>query len=133
MKLKILTPEKVVLDETVETIQAKAVDGAFGVLNKHIPMITPLDIAVLTYTLTGDGNDEKKPVAVMGGLFQTDGDEAIVLTDAAELVSDIDALRAQQAKERAEARLREKTEKVDVQRAEMSLARALVRLQASKL
>ncbi|MEB3287900.1 MAG: ATP synthase F1 subunit epsilon [Vampirovibrionales bacterium] len=127
MKLKIVTPERVVLDEDVEAVYAKAVDGEVGILPKHIPMVTPLEIGSLSYVKAG----QKVPAAVMGGLLSTDGYVVTVLSEASELRQDIDKLRAQQAKERAEARLREKAESVDFTRAERALARAAARLKTS--
>jgi F-type H+-transporting ATPase subunit epsilon len=126
MRLKIVTPARVVLDEEVEALYAYSVDGEFGVLPKHIPMVTPLSIGVLRFVSKGDARN----AAVMGGLFYTDGDSATVLSDNAELASEIDSVRAQHAKERAESRLRERDANVDVKRAEMALARALTRMKA---
>jgi F-type H+-transporting ATPase subunit epsilon len=124
MKLTIVTPERQVLTEEVEAVYAAAVDGEFGVLPKHIPMVTPLKIGVLNYVKNGT----KHPVAVMGGMFRTDGKEVIVLSDAAEKGTEIDRVRAEQAKERAERRLQQKNENVDHARAEKAFARALARL-----
>ncbi|HEY9746284.1 MAG TPA: ATP synthase F1 subunit epsilon [Oculatellaceae cyanobacterium] len=125
MKLKIVTPERVVVEEdAVEAVYGKSTEGQIGILPKHVPLVTPLDIGVLHYVKAG----QKQPLAVMGGLLKTDGESVIVMSDAAEKSSDIDAARAQSAKLRAEARLREKSENVDVQRAQRALARATVRL-----
>jgi F-type H+-transporting ATPase subunit epsilon len=130
MRLKIVTPSRVVFDEEVEAIRATAVDGEFGVLPNHIPMVTPLNIGVLQFTPTGGA---ERTAAVMGGLFRTDGKTASILSDAAELDSEIDATRAKHAMERAEARVREKNADVDLKRAEMAMARAITRLKLSKL
>lgn len=126
MQFKIVTPSRVVLEDQVDAIYARAIDGEFGVLPKHIPMVTPLEIGVLKFTRKGG---EKMTAAVMGGLFYTDGESATILSDSAELSADIDPVRAEHAKERAEARLREKSATVDTKRAEMALARAMTRIQ----
>lgn len=128
MNLKIITPHKTLLDEPVESVTATTIDGEIGVLSNHIPLVTPLDIGVLKFVQNG----QTKKVAVMGGVFSTDGKVTTVLSDAAELSDEIDLARAQHAKERAEARLREKSASVDVKRAELSLAKALVRLKLNK-
>lgn len=128
MQLKIVTPNRTVVDEAVDSVTALSTDGEFGVLSNHIPLVTPLEIGVLQYSQNG----QTKKVAVMGGIFSTDGKVSTVLSDAAELVDEVDAVRAQHAKERAEARLREKSASVDVKRAELSLHRALVRLKLTK-
>lgn len=125
--LKILTPERTVLDTAVDALYARMPDGEFGVLKGHIPLVAPLEIAELRYVQQG----QTFPVAVMGGVLQTDGDTITVLCDNAELGSEIDAVRAQHAKERAEARLRENSEEIDFHRAQLALARSLVRLKVS--
>lgn len=127
MRLKIVTPERIVLEEEVEAVYAKAVDGEIGILPKHIPMITPLEIGSLSYIKSG----QKEPAVIMGGLLSTDGFNVTVLSEASELKGDVDKVRAEQAKERAESRLREKAENLDTERAQRSLARALARLKIS--
>jgi F-type H+-transporting ATPase subunit epsilon len=125
MKLKIVTPERVVIEEDgVEAVYGKSTEGQIGILPKHVPLVTPLDIGVLHYVKAG----QKQPLAVMGGLLHTDGSTVVVMSDAAEKSSDIDAARAQNAKQRAEALLHQKNDKVDVQRAQRALARSTVRL-----
>ena len=128
MKLTIITPEKTVLNETVASIEAQAADGWFGVLPRHIPMATPLKISVLRYKTPAG---ESRNVAVMGGLFETDGETSTVLCDAAETATEIDVLRAQQAKARAEDRLNSIELGVLPDRAQVALARSMVRLQAA--
>jgi F-type H+-transporting ATPase subunit epsilon len=129
MKLKVLTPERVVLEDDVDAVYAENSAGQFGVLPKHIPIVTPLEISVLYYQKAG----KKQPVAVMGGLFRTDGQQVTVLSDTAEQGAEIDVVRAQHAKERAQALLHKKTaEDIDIKKAELSLERALTRLKAAE-
>ncbi len=129
MKFKIVTPERVVYeDDNIESVFANAVDGEVGVLPNHIPMVTPLDIGVLRFVKDG----QKVPVSVMGGLLRTYGDEVSLLSEAADLSSDIDLVRAQQAKERAEARLRQQTSEVDLFRAKLALSRSIARIKAKE-
>jgi F-type H+-transporting ATPase subunit epsilon len=127
MKLKIVTPERTVVEEEVEAVYGNTVDGMVGILKGHVPLVTPLEIGVMSYQQNG----QKKPLAIMGGLMSTDGESVTVLSDAAELSTEIDAVRAQHAKDRAEARLRQQAENVDVARAQEALARALVRLRVT--
>ncbi len=127
MHLKIITHDKVVFDEDVKEIYTKGVDGSFGVLKGHIPIISALDIGV-TKVVT---DDECKFFTTMGGVFQFKNEEATILTDTAECGSDIDVARAKEAKERAEARLAEKKAEIDVKRAEAALARAKARLKVA--
>lgn len=124
MLLKIVTPERIVVQEDVEAFYGKTVDGMIGILPKHIPLVTPLEVGVMSYSKNG----QKFPLAIMGGLLRTDGQSVTVLSDAAELSNEIDLVRAKQAKERAEAELRKLTDKKELVVAQQSLARALTRL-----
>ncbi len=123
MKLKIVTPDRLVLDEEVEAVFVQTVDGELGILPKHIPLVTPLAIGLLHY----ERQSQKHPVAVMGGVLQTDGQQVMVLSQVAEVSSDIDTARALDAQKRAEARLKEMKADVDMERAQASLSRAQVR------
>lgn len=124
MKLKIITPERVVLEESVEAVYANTIDGEVGILPKHIPLISPLAVGILRYVQQG----KKEPVAVMGGLLRTNGEDISVLSNAAEKAVDIDVLRAEQAKVRAEQRLQIKNNDIDHERAQSALSRSLTRL-----
>jgi len=124
MKLKIVTPERIVVEDEVDAVYCKTTDGMVGILPKHVPLVTPLEIGVMTF----EKNGKKSPLAVMGGLLNTDGTSVTVLSDAAELGDEIDVARAQQAKARAEAELHTRTERMENATAQQALARALVRL-----
>lgn len=130
MKLRIVTPERVVYEEEgIEAVYANTVDGEVGILPRHIPLVSPLAVGVLRFVKAG----KKEPVAVMGGLLSTNGENIDVLCDAAELAEQIDVVRAQEAQARAEARLKQKTEDFDTDRAQVALSRSLTRIKASAL
>ncbi|WP_373531830.1 ATP synthase F1 subunit epsilon [Vampirovibrio sp.] len=124
MLLKIVTPERVVVEAEVDAFYGKTLDGMIGIKPRHIPLVTPLDIGVMSYSING----QKYPLAVMGGMLSTDGKSVTVLSDAAELTGEIDAIRAKQAKERAEAELRKLDDKHTNAVAQKALTRALTRL-----
>ena len=129
MHLKIITHDKVVFDEDVNEIYTKGIDGEFGILKGHIPVISALDIGVTRVIQNG----VCKSFTTMGGIFQFKDEIATILTDTAESGSDIDVTRAKAAKERAEVRLAEKNADIDVKRAEVARARALARLKVAML
>lgn len=128
LHLKITTHEKVVFDSDVDEIYSKGVQGEFGILPNHIPFMTALDVGVTKVVV--DGTPEY--FTTMGGVFQLKDNDALILTQTAEKGSDIDVARAEEAKERAAARLEAGGDDLDVKRAEVALARAMVRLKASK-
>ena len=76
-------------------------------------------------------NGNKIIFSIIGGAFQFKQNEAIVLTEAAEISSDIDAQRAKLAKERAEASLSTAQTPRDVKIANAAIARAMARLKAA--
>ena len=129
MDLKIITPERIILDAEVEAVYAYGLEGRFGILPKHTPMVSLLSIGVLCYFIGG----VRHCAAIIGGVLKTDGQQVVVLSEAAELGEEVDVLRAQQARKRAEEQLQAKAKEtgVDVGKAELALARALTRLKAA--
>lgn len=129
LRLEVVTPERKVYEEDVNMVVVKGVGGELGILPQHIPLVTPLKIAPVK---AKKGNSEEF-IAVHGGFMEVRKDKVVILAEAAELGSDIDVARAQQAKERAEQRLAAKADEVDHKRAELALQRALTRIQTSGL
>lgn len=127
MHLKLLTHERVIFDDDVSEIYTKSVDGEFGILNNHVPVMSALDVGV-TKAVQGD---KAFFFTTMGGVLQFKDNNAVILTDIAEAGKDIDVARAKAAQERAEARLADLKAEVDVKRAEAALARAKARLKAA--
>lgn len=126
MKLKIITQERVVFDSDVDEIYTKGVDGEFGILKGHVPIMTALDIGV---TRAKIGN-ETKAFTTIGGILQFKDDECLILTTLSETGEEIDEIRAREALERARRRLREADARIDAKRVEASIARAKARLKA---
>ena len=127
MHLKIITHEKVVFDEDVDEIYTRGVDGEFGILKNHVPVMAALDIGV-TKVKKGD---EAKSYTTMGGVLQFKDNECIILTTTAECGDDIDVARAEAALRRAKERLAEHDASIDAKRAEAAVARAMARLKAT--
>lgn len=127
--LKVITPNTIVLDEDVEQIIARSVDGEIGILADHIPLMTPLTAAPFRYWKNGEVN----VAAVLGGMMEVSKDGVTIISDHAALAEDIDTVIAEREKELTEARLAQKKDKVDVQKAELELTRLLVMLEAVEL
>lgn len=120
--LEIVSPDRIVLSETVDYVSARGVQGELGVLTGHEPFFTKLVPELLTFSQNGK-NDV---VAVMGGFMDVQPDKVTILTEAAERANEIDKLRAEKAKERAEIQ----ATKVADSQIEAALSRAVVRLRA---
>ncbi|MCG2775352.1 MAG: F0F1 ATP synthase subunit epsilon [Desulfobacterales bacterium] len=123
--LEIVTPEKIVVSQEVDSVVAPGTDGEFGVLPGHIHFLTGIVPGELRYN-TGAG---KESMAVTTGFAEVSNDKVSILVDAAEKISEIDVERARQAMERARERLGKdrRTEDIDNLRAEAALRRAIVR------
>lgn len=125
--LEIITPERTVVSEEVDIVTAPGVEGEFGVLANHAPMVAAIKIGPLRYRV----GDREEWVAVSGGFCKVSGNKITFLVEAAEKAHEIDVERALRAKERAEKRLQEyltKKEEIDYARARAALQRALTRL-----
>ena len=129
LQLEVVTPDKTVVSGEVEMAVCPGIEGEFGVLPKHVSLLSALKIGGLRYR-TG-GKDEH--VFISGGFADVNNDVLTVLAESAELADSIDTARAMAAKERAEKRIAGHDEKVDMTRAEAALQRAIVRLQVSQL
>ncbi|KMK78280.1 F0F1 ATP synthase subunit epsilon [Alkalihalobacillus pseudalcaliphilus] len=128
VNVNVVTPDGKVYDGDVDMVSVRTVDGELGILPKHIPLVAPLTVGAVRLK---KGSSVEK-VAVSGGFIEVRPDQVTILAEAAELPSDIDVDRAKQAKERAEQRLGEiRQDQIDSKRAQLSLQRAMNRLDVS--
>ncbi len=126
IRLEVVTPEKIVVDEAAQIVMAPGVLGEFGVLTGHTPFLTTLQVGVLHYN---DAGGKERFVFVNGGFAEALPDCVTVLAESAERRQDIDQKRAAASQERAEERLaQEDRENIDEARARASLERAIFRL-----
>ena len=95
LKLEIVTPEKRVIDETVESVTVPTATGEAGILTSHAPLISALKPGILSYSNKG----VTAKLAVSGGFVEVSGDQVSVMTDTAETADEIDveAARAMRA------------------------------------
>lgn len=128
MTLQIVTPEGTILkDVKTDAVIIPASEGSMGILHNHAPMVTTLKVGVLRYK---QGTNYRR-VALGGGFMELSANRITVLADTAEPGENIDILRAQEARKRAESRLRERVANIDRARAEAALQRAVSRLKAA--
>jgi F-type H+-transporting ATPase subunit epsilon len=129
LDLQIVTPDRLVVQARVDEVQVPGSEGYFGVLPGHTPMLASLAVGELWYR---QGQD-KTYLAIASGFAEVLPDRVTILAKLAERAEEIDVERAEAARHRAEERLTTKTD-VDFERARASLSRALTRLQvASRL
>lgn len=128
-RLTVLTEEKAVIDETIQSLEAPGSEGYLGVLRNHAPLVTTLQPGRLTVTPL---DQDPRDYVVSGGFLEINHNTATVLADALERPEDIDLARAQAAADRARERLDRKEPGLDVARAEAALKRALNRIRLAR-
>lgn len=124
-KLNVLTPERNIFGDDVQSLTAYGSDGHFGILPKHAPMLTSLEIGALTVV---DKNGNPNNFALNGGFLEVINNEVTILAETAEHADDIDATRAKKAKERAQNRVDQKSADMDMKRATIALNKAIARI-----
>ncbi len=127
--LDVVTLKRVVFSEPIESVIAPGTVGYFGILAGHTPFVSSLQIGITKITKPGG---EKLNLFTSSGFLMTDGKKVILLAEAAERPEEIDVARAQRAKERAEKRLAERAADTDIDRAKVSLLRAITRLKLTR-
>jgi F-type H+-transporting ATPase subunit epsilon len=120
-RLRILTLEKSVYDGDVNSIVAPGLDGYFGVLAHHAPLIATLQPGKLTVK---DARGDECIYAVSGGFLEVSGNVATLLADAVEQACDIDLTRAEAAREKAFEMVCTIEDGPDAARARAAMARA---------
>ena len=131
LKLKIITPEKLVLEEMVDQVSLPTTLGEITVLPDHIPLITEITSGDIVAFVKG----EHVPMAVVGGFLEVKQDEhgmtvVAVLADFAEHVSELSDEKIEKAKTQAEELKKQMSNKevVDYEHFATELERSLTRV-----
>ena len=128
LKLEIVTPEATVYSEDVNMVTLPAIEGQIGIYPMHIPLLT--QIVPGEIIVNKDGQD--RSLAVGEGLVDISATRVSIVTDMAIASEKIDEAKLEEARQRAEARLREKISDEEVATVNASLARALAQLQVKR-
>ena len=127
--LDVLTPYKKYMSKDVTYLRVRNDDAILGILPGHAPIITTINISEM---MIKDENDKETLFAVGGGLLSVKDNVATLMVNSIERQDEIDFERAEAAKDRAVRRLEEKLENLDVERAQLALLRATVRISLKK-
>ena len=127
--LEIVTPDRMFFSEEVEMVIVRGIEGDLAILKGRAPITTPLKIGMARIFQEG----EEKVAAVVDGYISVVDNKATIVTEAAEWPGEIDVERAKAAKARAESMLKERSDNIDIGRAELALRRAINRLDVSGL
>lgn len=124
--LKVVTPDKIFLDEEVKMLIVRGVEGDLAVMKGLEPLVTPVKVSKMRVTYR-DG--EEKEAAISQGYLSVEPDITTLVVESAEWPEEIDLRRAEEAKRRAENRLSAKgSDDTDFLRAKLALSRAINRI-----
>lgn len=127
--LEIITPEKPIFKETVDSVTIPGSLGSFQILKNHAPLISTFGIGIIKLKR----NSDESYYTTAGGTVEVNSNRVLVLAESVEKINEIDIDRAEKARKRAEERLKLKhKEDIDETRAQAALNRALNRLNAVK-
>ncbi|PIW68929.1 MAG: ATP synthase F1 subunit epsilon [Ignavibacteriales bacterium CG12_big_fil_rev_8_21_14_0_65_30_8] len=131
LKLEITTPEKIIFEEEIVSVTVPGSKGGFEVLVNHAPIISTIEIGEIKVVTK---NNSIKFFATSGGTIEVENNSVLILSDAIELVEEIDIDRAKDAKARAEKRFFDKEKKeIDMIRAKAALKRAENRIKVAEM
>jgi len=128
LKLEVVTPEGTAYSGDVDMVTLPGAAGQFGVYPQHEPVITQMVPGEMI--VRKDGREEF--IATGGGLIEVTADSVAVLTDLAVASDRIDEAKAEEARQRAEARLREKLSDEELAAVNAALTRSLVQLRVKR-
>jgi F-type H+-transporting ATPase subunit epsilon len=127
LELQIVTPDRMIVHERVDEVQIPGVEGYFGVLPGHTPLLASLAVGELWYRK----GQEKTYLAIAFGFAEVLPDRVTILARLAERAEDVDVSRAESARKRAEERLATPRGDIDLERARVALMKAVTRIQVS--
>ena len=127
-KLHVITPERRFYDGEASMVELSTTEGDIGVYRNHIPLTAIVAPGVLKIHEEGG----VKEAALMSGFIEILPERITIMAEVAEWPDEIDGNRAEEARIRAERRLKEESGEIDTMRAELALRSALVRLSLRK-
>ena len=129
LSLQIITPERVVFEEEgVDSVTLPGSEGELTVLPSHAPLMTAIRSGALLFRKAGATTD----VALSGGFLEVRDDKVIILADTAERSEEIDAARAEEARQQAAEQIATHEGTIDIAQAMAALERAEARIRVTE-
>ena len=128
LKLEIVTPEAKVYSEDVDMVTLPGVEGEMGIFPMHVPLMTQLSAGEVGVRKGG----QDFFLAVGEGFVEVTGERVSILTDMAIKAENIDETKAEEARQRAEARLAEKLDDTEIASVSAALAHSLAQLKVKR-
>ena len=128
-RLEVISPERIFYSGDVEMLELTTTEGEIGIYADHIPLTTIIAPGVMTITETGS---QLKQAAVLEWFMEITQEKVTVLAQSCEWPEEIDTNRAQEARARAERRLKSSDANINMSRAELALRKSLIRLEVAE-
>ena len=128
LNLQIVTPEGIAYSDEVEMVGLRASEGQIGILPNHIRLMTQMLPGEMMVRKSG----QDKFLAVGEGLVEVSEDRVAILTDMAVAVEGIDETKAEEARKRAEVRLKEQISAAELASVNAALARSVAQLRVKR-
>jgi F-type H+-transporting ATPase subunit epsilon len=128
--LEIVTPERLAYSDMVDAVNLPGIEGELGVLPHHAPLVSMLGVGELRIRKGG----AEESFAIVGGFLQVRPDKVVVMAETADMASEIDLEKAQEARRDAERVLEgaARTDTVDLAAARAALQQALLRIRVAE-
>jgi F-type H+-transporting ATPase subunit epsilon len=128
LKLEIVTPEARIYSEEVDMVTLPGIEGEMGIFPMHVPLMT--QIAPGEIVVRKNGQDFH--LAVGEGFVEITADRVAVMSDMAIRAENIDEVKAEEARKRAESRLAEKIDDEEAAMVSAALAQSLAQLKVKR-
>jgi F-type H+-transporting ATPase subunit epsilon len=128
LQLEIVTPEAKIYSEAVDMVTLPGVEGEMGIYPMHVPLLTQVAAGEVVALKAG----QDLHLAIGEGFVQITGDRVAIMTDMAIRAEDIDENKADEARKRAEARLKEKLSDEEMAAVNASLVNSLAQLKVKR-
>ena len=129
LTLEIVTPERLAYSDEVDAVTLPGVEGELGVLPHHAPLVSMLGVGELRIRKGG----VEESFAIVGGFLQVRPDKVVVMAETADMASEIDLEKAQEARREAEQALQSGYhEGADLAAARAQLQQALLRIRVAE-
>jgi F-type H+-transporting ATPase subunit epsilon len=129
IRLEIVTPERLVFEDDVDSVNVPGIEGELGILPHHAPLLSMLGFGELRIRRGG----AEEAFAIVGGFVQVRPDKVVVMAETADMAAEIDLERAQEARREAERALESGYhEGADLSAARAALQQALLHIRVAE-
>lgn len=128
-ELSIVAPDRSVVEDRAQSVVAPGIEGYFGVMAGHLPMVSALRAGIVEYV---DGKNQRHHIAVSGGFAEISGERLTILADSATRASEVDVKEEEARLEKARKALRGEDSSMTSQEATEEIDRAMARIRAAQ-